>query len=480
MKDYKMFINGTWTKADSGNSFSVINPATGEILGTVPNADSSDTKKAIEAAATAFKTWSKTTANERSELLRNWFELIVAEKKEIAKIMTSEQGKPLNEAETEVLYAASFVEWYAEEAKRVYGETIPAWKNNKRILVAKQPVGIVGAITPWNFPAAMITRKLAPALAAGCTVVAKPAPQTPLTAIKLFELLEKAGFPKGSANLVIGDAEKIGRELMDDKRVRKITFTGSTAVGKKLMAQASDSIKRLSLELGGHAPFIVFEDADLDKAVDGALASKFRNCGQTCIASNRFYIHENIMDGFTEKLKSKLKTLKLGDGTQEGVDLGPLIDKKSYEKIKVHVEDAVSKGGKILFGGDGYHCIENENAGYFFQPTILSDIKNNMLIMSEETFGPVIPVISFKTEDEVIKAANNTNYGLAAYVYTDSLSRGIKMSEALEYGIIGLNDGAPSTAQTPFGGFKESGVGREGGHYGIEEFLEVKYISIGL
>ncbi len=366
------------------------------------------------------------------------------------------------------------------EAKRVYDETIPAWKTDKRILVTKQPVGVVGAITPWNFPAAMIARKLAPALASGCTVVAKPSPQTPLTAIKLFELLEKAGFPKGVANLLTGNAEEIGAALMEDKRVRKITFTGSTGVGKKLMAQASNSVKRLSLELGGHAPFIVFDDADLDKAVEGAMVSKFRNCGQTCIASNRFYVHEKIFNTFIGKLKSMLAGLKVGNGTEEEVDLGPVIDKKSYEKISRHIEDAVSRGGEVLFGGNGFHSAEVEDAGYFFHPTILSNLTEDMLIMNEETFGPIIPVISFKTEEEITKAANNTNYGLAASVYTESLSRGIKMSEALEYGIVGLNDGAPSTAQTPFGGFKDSGLGREGGHYGIEAFLEVKYVSIDL
>ncbi len=480
MKEYKMFIDGKWVAASNGSVFLVTNPATGEVLGSVPNGCNSDAKNSIEAADKAFKLWSKTTANVRSELLKKWFELIVSHKKEIAKIMTSEQGKPLQEAEAEVMYAASFVEWYAEEAKRVYGETIPAWKTDKRILVTKQPVGVVGAITPWNFPAAMITRKLAPALASGCTVVAKPAPQTPLTAIKLFELLEKAGFPNGVANLVTGNAEEIGAALMDDKRVRKITFTGSTDVGKKLMAQASNSVKRLSLELGGHAPFIVFDDADLDKAVEGALASKFRNCGQTCIASNRFYVHEKIFDTFIVKLKSMLTGLKVGNGTEEGIDLGPVIDKKSYEKISRHIEDAVARGGEVLLGGSGFHGSEVEDAGYFFYPTILSNLTEDMLIMNEETFGPIIPVIPFKTEEEVVKSANNTNYGLAAYVYTNSLSRGIKISEALEYGIVGLNDGAPSTAQTPFGGFKESGIGREGGHYGMEAFLEIKYVSIGL
>ena len=480
MKEYKMFIDGKWVAAANGNVLLVTNPATGEVLGSVPNGGNANAKNSIEAADKAFKLWSKTTANVRSELLKKWFELIVSHKKDIAKIMTSEQGKPLQEAEAEVMYAASFVEWYAEEAKRVYGETIPAWKTDKRILVTKQPVGVVGAITPWNFPAAMITRKLAPALASGCTVVAKPAPQTPLTAIKLFELLEKAGFPNGVANLVTGNAEEIGAALMDDKRVRKITFTGSTNIGKKLMTQASNSVKRLSLELGGHAPFIVFDDADLDKAVDGALASKFRNCGQTCIASNRFYVHEKIFDTFIVKLKSALAGLKVGNGAEEGIDLGPVIDKKSYEKISRHIEDALSRGGEVLFGGSGFHDAEVEDSGYFFYPTLLSNLTEDMLIMNEETFGPIIPVIPFKTEEEVIKAANNTNYGLAAYVYTDSLSRGIKISEELEYGIVGLNDGAPSTAQTPFGGFKESGIGREGGHYGMEAFLEVKYVSIGL
>ncbi len=480
MKEYKILINGKWTSGSSGETVNVINPATGDILGNVPNIGEDDTKSAIQAAHDAFKLWSKVTAKERSELLKKWFELIIQEKKEIAKIMTLEQGKPLQEAEGEVVYAASFVEWYAEEAKRVYGETIPAWNKDKRITVLKQPVGVVGAITPWNFPAAMITRKIAPALAAGCTVIVKPAPQTPLTAIKLFELLEKAGFPKGTVNLLTGKAEEIGKAMMDDERVRKITFTGSTNVGKILMRQSADTLKRLSLELGGHAPFIIFDDADLDKAVEGALSSKFRNCGQACIASNRFYVQENILKDFIERFKIRMKNLKLGNGLEEGVDLGPVIDKNGYKKVQSHIEDAVAKGAQIESGGKGYHGIKSEDAGYFFQPTLLSSVTEDMIIMTEETFGPVVPVLSFKTEEEVLEAANNTPYGLAAYVYTQSLSRGIRMSEELEYGIIGLNDGNPSTAQAPFGGFKESGLNREGGHYGIEAFLEIKYISMGL
>lgn len=393
--------------------------------------------------------------------------------------MTLEQGKPLQEALGEVLYAAAFVEWYAEEAKRVYGENIPASKENKRIHVLKQPVGVVASITPWNFPAAMITRKLAPALAAGCTVVAKPASSTPLTAVRIFELIEKAGFPKGVVNLVTGDAKVVGKALMDDFRVRKLTFTGSTEVGKILMAQAADTMKRVSLELGGHAPFIAFEDANLDRAVSGALASKLRNCGQVCVASNRFYIQESIVDEFIDKMKEGLKGYKLGDGLEEGVNLGPLVDEDVYSKVQKHIEDAVSKGARIEYGGLGNKS-DRSKGGYFQPPTLLSNVTEDMLIMQEETFGPVIPILTFKTEEEAIERANNSKYGLAAYFYTESLSRSIRVSEALEYGIIGVNDGVPSTPEAPFGGFKESGIGREGGHFGIEGFLETKYISIEL
>ncbi|MFZ5969303.1 MAG: NAD-dependent succinate-semialdehyde dehydrogenase [Bacillota bacterium] len=480
MEEYGIYIKGEWRNAYDGEKIQVINPANGDLLGWVPKAGEREAKDAVEAAYQAFGEWSAMPVNERSRLLRRWYELIIEEKEEIAKAMTLEQGKPLQEALGEVLYAASFVEWYAEEAKRVYGEMVPSWKENKRIMVLRQPVGVVAAITPWNFPAAMVTRKLAPVLAAGCTVILKPATQTPITAVKLFELLDKAGFPKGAANLLTGSASEIGKVMMEDIRVRKITFTGSTEVGKTLMRQSADTVKRLSLELGGHAPFIVFDDADLDKAVDGALASKFRNCGQVCIASNRFYVQDSIKEAFIEKVKERLKHLRIGSGLEEGIHIGPVIDKKGYEKIEAHVQDAVGKGAVVEYGGKGCHKVQAEDAGYFYEPTLLSGITEDMEIMKEETFGPVIPVITFKTEEEAVKAANNTNYGLAAYLFTESLSRGIRVSERLEYGIVGLNDGAPSTAQAPFGGFKESGLGREGGYYGMEPFLEIKFISMGL
>ncbi|MDF2547555.1 MAG: NAD-dependent succinate-semialdehyde dehydrogenase [Anaerosolibacter sp.] len=480
MKDYGLYINGTWMEIEGLNKIDVINPGTGDIVGTVPNGGETEAKQAIDAAVEAFEPWAVLPANERGNYLKRLYDLMIEEKEDLARIMTLEQGKPLQEALGEVLYAASFVEWYGEEAKRIYGETIPAWKENKRIMVLKQPVGVVAAITPWNFPAAMVTRKLAPALAAGCTVVLKPATQTPLTAMKLFELFEKAGFPKGTVNIVTGSASAIGKAFMEDGRVRKITFTGSTEVGKVLMKQSADTVKRVSMELGGHAPFIVFDDADLDKAVEGAAASKFRNCGQVCVASNRFYVQESIAATFVEKLRDKLKHYKVGYGLEEGVNIGPLIDKKGYEKVREHIEDAVAKGAKIEAGGKGYHDIEAEDAGYFFEPTVLSHVTEDMLIMKEETFGPVMPIVTFKDEAEAIRAANNTNYGLAAYLFTESLSRGIRVSEKLEYGIVGLNDGLPSTAQAPFGGFKESGLGREGGHHGLEAFLETKYISMGI
>ncbi|MDK2919350.1 MAG: succinate-semialdehyde dehydrogenase / glutarate-semialdehyde dehydrogenase [Candidatus Petromonas sp.] len=475
-----MYINGEWIEADSGEYFDVLNPANGDVVGRAAKGGKNETERAITAAHDAFESWTELPAQERSIYLRRWFKLIMEEKEEIGRIMTLEQGKPLQEAIGEVKYAASFVEWYAEEGKRVYGETIPASFENKRILVHRQPVGVVGAITPWNFPAGMITRKIAPALAAGCTVVIKPAYNTPLTAVKLFELLDRAGFPKGVANLVIGEAKEIGNSLMEDSRVRKITFTGSTEVGKLLMAQAAKTVKNISLELGGHAPLIVFDDADLDKAVEGALVSKFRNGGQVCIATNRIYVHKDIEEKFLEKLVSRVKQLKVGNGLEDGVDIGPVINKDGYEKINEHIEDAVSKGAKVETGGKGRHEGGHEEAGYFFEPTVISSINDDMCIMKEETFGPVVPVTTFETEEEVIRFANDTNYGLAAYLFTESLSRGLRVSEKLEYGIVGLNDGKPSTAQAPFGGFKESGIGREGGRFGIEEFLEVKYISIGL
>jgi succinate-semialdehyde dehydrogenase/glutarate-semialdehyde dehydrogenase len=454
----------------------VINPATGEIIDSVPNGGQEEAKKAVDTAYDAFSLWSKKTAAQRSELLMGWHKLIEENKQEIAEIMTLEQGKPLSEALGEVGYANSFVLWFAEEGKRIYGETIPASHENKRIIVLKQPVGVVAAITPWNFPAAMITRKVAPALAAGCTVVVKPAEQTPLTALKLVELAGKAGIPKGVLTVITGDAQEIGETWLQDQRVRKITFTGSTEVGKLLMRGAAETVKKVSLELGGHAPLIVFEDADLDKAVAGAIASKFRNAGQTCVCANRIYVQETISEEFIQKFTSEVKKLKIGNGLEEGTQIGPLIDQDALTKVETHIADAIEKGGIIAVGGSRVPA----DGGHFFEPTILINASEDMLCMKEETFGPLAPITLFKTAEEAIQRANNSVYGLAAYVFTENINKAIYTSEKLEYGIVGLNDGVPSIAQAPFGGYKQSGLGREGGHQGIEEFLETKYISISL
>jgi succinate-semialdehyde dehydrogenase/glutarate-semialdehyde dehydrogenase len=473
VQNYRIYINGEWT-GESLEPIEVTNPATGEVIATVPRGGRSEAEQAVQAAYDAFKSWSSKTAGERSELLMKWSRLIDEHKEEIGELMTREQGKPLKEAIGEVDYANGFVSWYAEEAKRVYGETIPASHPNKRILVQKQPVGVVAAITPWNFPAAMITRKIGPALAAGCTAVVKPAEQTPLTALKLAELAEEAGIPKGVLNVITGKSREIGEAWQKDSRVRKLTFTGSTEVGKILMKGAADTVKKISLELGGHAPFIVMDDADLDKAVQNVVASKFRNAGQTCICTNRVYVHESIVEPFTEKLTAAVEKLKVGNGLEEGTDIGPLINEEAIEKVQEHIEDATQKGGKLATGGKRI----DSGQGTFFEPTVLTGVSDDMLCMNEETFGPLMPVTTFKDEAEVIQRANNTPYGLAAYVFTENIGRAIRISEGLEYGIVGLNDGLPSVPQAPFGGFKESGLGREGGHYGIEEFLEVKYVSI--
>ena len=423
--------------------------------------------------AESFKVWSQYSAYERAEIIWKWHHLINENKEDLARTLTMEQGKPFKEALGEIAYANGFFSWYAEEGKRIYGETIPATGRDKRLFVQKQPVGVVAAITPWNFPAAMITRKVGPALAAGCTVVVKPAEQSPLTAFKLAELAEKAGFPKGVINIVTGNAQEIGKVWLDDTRVRKLTFTGSTEVGKLLMRGSADTVKKVSLELGGHAPVIVMDDANIDKAVDGVIAAKFRNAGQTCVCSNRIYVHETIADAFTSKFVEKVQQLRVGNGLDEGVEIGPLIDDAAVEKVQRHIQDAVEKGAAVATGGELVN-------GQFFSPTIITNVNDDMLCMSEETFGPVAPITTFKTEEEAIARANDSIFGLAAYVFTENISRGIRITEALEYGIIGLNDGLPSTPQVPFGGFKQSGLGREGGHYGIEEFLEVKYISLGL
>lgn len=471
----KHYINGEWT--DKGNDvIEVINPATGEQVGTVPNGGEAEATEAVEAAAAAFPSWSKTTAYERAEILMRWHDLLLEHKEEVGEILTKEMGKPLKEAIGEVEYSASFISWFAEESKRVYGRTIPASKDGKRIQINKQPVGVVTSITPWNFPAAMMARKMAPALAAGCTFVSKPAKMTPLTAVRIFELAEQAGFPKGVINLVTGSASQIGKVFTSHPSVRKLTFTGSTEIGKELMKQGAETMLNLSLELGGHAPIIVLDDADLDKAVEGVMASKFRNAGQTCVCGNRIYVQEGIVDAFSEKLKQAASQLKVGNGLEDGVDIGPLVDKDGYEKVERHVKDAVDKGAKVLVGGDG----QTENNAYFYNPTVLIDAKDDMLVMNEETFGPVAPIMSFKTDEEAVKLANDTRFGLASYFFTESMSRGTFIAENLEYGIVGWNDGLPSTAQAPFGGMKESGVGREGGQEGLDAFLETKYISIKL
>lgn len=473
---YPMYIDGKWVGNDYELFVEVINPATNEVLGAVPTGGAFEAEKAVDAAHQAFKTWSKKTAEERYHLLMKWFYLIEENKEEIARIMTMEQGKPLKEALGEVQYANGFISWYAEEGKRVYGETIPASHPNKRILVRKEPVGVVAAITPWNFPAAMITRKVAPALAAGCTCVVKPANQTPLTALKMAELAHKAGIPKGVLNVITGKSSEIGEAWLKDPRVTKLTFTGSTEVGKTLMRGAAENVKKISLELGGNAPFIVMDDADLAKAAIGLVQSKFRNAGQTCICTNRVYVQEGVAEEFTKLFQAELEKLKVGNGLEDGNDIGPLINKAAYEKVEGFVKDAIDKGGKITYSGQK----PADESGYFYVPTILTNIDDDMECMKDEIFGPLAPIATFKTEEEVLERANNSRYGLAAYVYTENLSRSFRITEQLEYGIIGLNDALPSAVQVPFGGYKESGLGREGGHYGIEEFLEVKYISIGL
>jgi succinate-semialdehyde dehydrogenase / glutarate-semialdehyde dehydrogenase len=473
---YPMYINGNWVGNDYEVFTEIINPATKEVVGAVPTGGAYEAEQAVEAASKAFKTWSKKTADERYQLLMKWYQLIEENKHEIARIMTIEQGKPLNEALGEVQYANGFISWYAEEGKRIYGETIPASHPNKRILVRKEPVGVVAAITPWNFPAAMITRKVAPALAAGCTAVVKPANQTPLTALKMAELAHEAGIPDGVLNVITGRSSEIGDVWLKDPRVTKITFTGSTEVGKTLMRGAAENVKKVSLELGGNAPFIVMDDANLAKAAVGLVQSKFRNAGQTCICTNRVYVQEGVADEFNILFQAELEKLKVGNGLEEGTDIGPLIDSAAYKKVDALVNDAVKKGGKVSYCG----LKPADENGYFYAPTILTNISDDMECMKDEIFGPLAPISTFKTEEEVIARANDSCYGLAAYVYTENLSRSFRITEQLEYGIIGLNDALPSAVQVPFGGYKESGLGREGGHYGIEEFLEVKYISIGL
>ena len=475
-----LYIDGKWVKAADGKTFTVTNPANGETIGEVADGGREDTRKAIEAAHRAFPAWSALPAKERGRYMLEAARIIRQQADRLAETITKEMGKPLLEAKGEVESGLEFLEWYAEEGKRVYGDTIPSSTPNKRLLVLKQPIGVVAAITPWNFPFSMVTRKIAPAIAAGCTVVLKPAPATPMTAMAIFEAFDQAGFPSGVVNLITSDrAEEVGEELMKSPLVRKVTFTGSTAVGKLLMKQAAETMKNVSFELGGHAPFIVFEDADLEKAAEGALLSKFRNAGQTCICTNRLYVHEDVAETFGTILAEKVKGLRLGNGLDEATQIGPLVNQAALDKVELHVRDAVEQGARVLCGGSRW--TEGEGAkGYFYQPTLLMNVTKSMRIAQEETFGPVAPIFVFRDEEEVIREANDTRYGLAAYFYTRDLSRAIRVMEALEYGIVGVNDPVPVAVQAPFGGVKESGIGREGGKYGIEEYLEEKFVSIGL
>jgi succinate-semialdehyde dehydrogenase/glutarate-semialdehyde dehydrogenase len=468
------FIDGAWCAADNGEKVRILNPANGALVGEVPVMRASETRRAIEAAAKAQPLWAKKTAKERAAILRRFSELMVAHTDDLAVIMTAEQGKPLAEAKGEVAYAASFIEWFAEEGKRAYGDVIPTFRADSRLLVLRQPVGVAAAITPWNFPAAMITRKLGPALASGCTFVSKPAPQTPFSALALAELANRAGIPAGVFNVVTGDAEAIGGELTSNPLVRKLSFTGSTAVGKKLLAQCAGTVKKVSMELGGNAPFIVFDDADIDAAVQGAMASKYRNTGQTCVCANRFYVQSGIYDEFAKRLVKAVATLRVGDGLAGPTEQGPLIDARALAKVISHVSDAVEKGASVACGGKS-HAL----GGNFFEPTVLVDVTPAMRVAREETFGPVAPLFRFETEDDVIRMANDTEFGLAAYFYTRDLARSWRMQEALEYGIVGVNTGLFSTEVAPFGGVKESGLGREGSRYGIDDYTELKYVCVG-
>lgn len=469
------FIQGKWCDAESKKTIEVTNPANAQLLGTVPKMGANETRAAIEAANQALPAWRALTAKERATILRRWFDLMMANQDDLAKLMTLEQGKPLAEAKGEIAYAASFIEWFAEEGKRIYGDTIPGHQADKRLIVIKQPIGVTAAITPWNFPAAMITRKAGPALAAGCTMVLKPASQTPFSALALAELAQRAGIPNGVFNVVTGSASEVGNELTGNPLVRKLSFTGSTEIGRQLMQQCAKDIKKVSLELSGNAPFIVFDDADLDKAVDGALASKFRNAGQTCVCANRLYVQDGVYDAFAKKLQAAVEKLTLGDGLAQGVTTGPLIDEKAVAKVKEHIEDALSKGARIITGGQPH-----ELGGNFFQPTILVDVPASAKVAKEETFGPLAPLFRFKDEADVVAQANDTEFGLAAYFYARDLSRVFRVGEALEYGIVGINTGIISNEVAPFGGIKASGLGREGSKYGIEDYLEIKYMCIGL
>ncbi len=471
----QVFIDGQWLEAEQNKSFAVINPATGETIAHVPSVSEQQVVKAVEAADQALQSWKQTTAKERSILLKKWYQLMIEHQEDLAIILSTEQGKPMTESRGEILYGASFIEWFAEEAKRTYGDVIPHDKQGRRLLVIRQPVGVVAAITPWNFPNAMITRKVGPALAAGCTVVIKPASETPLSALALVALAEEAGIPKGVINVVTGSAREIGGILTQHPLVRKVSFTGSTAIGKLLMQQCSSTMKKISMELGGNAPFIVFEDADLDKAVEGAIASKFRNSGQTCVCTNRILVQNSIYDTFVEKLAAAVAKLKVAPAFELGAEQGPLINEKAVEKIQEHIDDATSKGAKVIYGGQRHQLGQT-----FFEPTVLTDVTPDMQVAQDETFGPLAPVFRFTEEAEAIRMANDTEFGLASYIYTQNLSRAWRVSEALEYGMVGINEGLISTEVAPFGGIKESGCGREGSKYGIEDYQELKYLCMGI
>lgn len=468
------FINGQWVDALSKETLIVTNPATGEVLGTAPKMGAEETRQAIEAANLAFAKWRKIPAKERSNLLRRWYELVMANQDDLARIMTLEQGKPLAEAKGEIAYGASYFEWYAEEAKRAYGSIIPGPAEDRRILVTKEPVGVCAAITPWNFPSSMITRKVGAALAAGCTIVIKPAEQTPYSAFALAVLAQEAGIPDGVISVITGDAPAIGGEMTSNDTVRKLSFTGSTPIGRLLMSQCASQIKKVSLELGGNAPFIVFDDADLDAAVEGAMLSKYRNMGQTCVCANRLYVQEGVYDAFVEKLVAAVEGLKVGDGTQEGVTQGPLIEQAALDKVQQHIADALAKGGKLVTGGK-----QHSLGGLFFEPTVVTDVTAEMQVAREETFGPLAPVFKFSTEEEAIQLANDTEFGLAAYFYTKDIGRAWRVGEGLEYGMVALNSGLLSNEAAPFGGVKQSGLGREGSFYGLDDYMEVKYFLMG-
>jgi succinate-semialdehyde dehydrogenase / glutarate-semialdehyde dehydrogenase len=471
---HQAYIGGHWCDADNGATLDVNNPATGEILGTIPLMGTAETRRAIEVAKTAWVDWRRKPAKDRSVLLRKWHDLMLANIEDLGKLMTAEQGKPLAEAKGEVAYAASFIEWFAEEAKRVYGDTIPSPWNDRRLVVIKEPIGVCAAMTPWNFPAAMITRKAGPALAAGCTMVAKPASSTPFSALALAALAERAGIPSGVFNVLTGNSKEIGGEMTSNPAVRKVTFTGSTEVGRLLMKQSANTVKKLSLELGGNAPFIVFDDADLDAAVEGAIVSKYRNAGQTCVCANRLYVQAGVYDAFAEKLVAAVKKLKVGNGFEPGVLQGPLIDQAAVAKVEEHIADAVSQGARVLLGGQRHALGQT-----FFEPTVLADVTPQMKVSREETFGPLAPLFRFETDEQAIQLANDTEFGLASYFYSRDIGRIWRAAEGLESGMVGINTGLISNEVAPFGGVKQSGLGREGSHYGIEEFVEVKYLCFG-